>query len=240
MSGMFLRKSAIAAGALAMSLGAGAPALAGGYSAHFSYYSGYHGPSHYGYGHHYGYSRRHYGHHRSYGHYHHGGGNAAAIALGVIGGAIIINELAESRARERAYDRAYEERYVRYDPYARRAAPLRYDPPDYEDDYYAPEDLGPRDGALGEDDIDRRLEGGPAPIRISALDAYETCTDHARRALSAQGYVLAAPAEPETAENLGDAWKLTATVLAEDRRGGWSRAMYCEADEGRVYLLELI
>ncbi len=233
MLGEILRKSAIAVSVAVMTLSAGAPAFAGGFQGNFRYHVGYGGHGNYGYGHH---------QYRARQHHTHGGGKAAAIVLGVIGGAIIMNELAEENARQRAYERAYEERYVRYDPYARRAAPLpeRYETPRYDEDFGAG-DLGPQNGNLGEDAIERQLDGGPEPIRISVAAAYETCTRHARRALSARGFVLAAPAYPETAEDLGDTWKMTATVLAEDRDGGsWSRAMYCEADEGRVYLLELI
>jgi len=215
-----IRKSALCAAALA--LGAGGPAFAGGYYGHVGYHHGYYGKHHYGH-------RGHYRHR----HHHHGGGKAAAIALGVIGGAIILNEIAEDNARRR-YE---EERYARYDRYSRRAAPYpeRYDGP-----AEAP-DAGPEDGNLSDGDLEKRLDGGPAPIRVSVASAYEACTDHARVALGRRGYVLSAPAAPETAEDLGTGWKMTATVLAENRRGDrWSRAMYCEADEGRVFLLELI
>lgn len=202
-------KTALAAAAASLALGAGGPALAGGYYyGHAGYYSGHH-------------------HHRHFHGHHHGGGKAAAIALGVIGGVIILDELAESRARDRYYrDRYYEERYrTRATPYY----PARsYDP-------------GPEDGDLSDDGLDARLDGGPEPIRVSVDAAYAACTRHARAALSNRGFILAAPSAPDTADDIGDAWKMTATVLAEDQRGGsWSRAMYCEADEDRVYLLELI
>lgn len=213
------RKAILTAAAAAFALGAGAPVMAGGGYYYGHGYYGHHGKHHYR------------GHHRR--HHHGGGGKAAAIALGVIGGAIIINELAESRARDQYYrDRYYDTRYPA------RAAPY-YPERDYlpERDY----DYGPEDGSLSGDDLDSRLDGGPAPIHVSVDAAYHACTRHARAALANRGFVLAAPAAPETAEDAGGAWKMTATVLAEDRRGGsWSRAMYCEADESRVYLLELI
>lgn len=219
------RKIMLTAAAAALALGAGAPAMAGG-----GYYYGHGYHKHYGKHHYRGHYRRHH-HHRHHG----GGGKAAAIALGVIGGAIIINELAESRARDRYYrDRYYDARY--------RARPAPYYPerdylPERDDDY----DAGPEDGSLSGSDLDSRLDGGPEPIRISVDAAYDACTRHARAALANRGFVLAAPAAPETAEDAGGAWKMTATVLAEDSYGGsWSRAMYCEADESRVYLLELI
>ena len=216
---------ALAAAAAFLALGAGAPAKAGGghYYGHVGYYHGYYGKPYYG-------GHRHYHHH--YHRRHHrggGGGKAAAIALGVIGGAILINEVAESRARERYY----RDRYHR-DRYAARATATPY----YPARTYDP---GPTDGNLSDDTLEGRLDGGPEPIRSSIETAYKACTRHARAALADRGFVLAAPSAPETADDIGGAWKMTATVLAEDRRGeSWSRAMYCEADDNRVYLLELI
>lgn len=215
---------ALAAAAVFLALGAGAPAKAGGghYYGHAGYYHGYYGKPYYG-------GHRHY--HRHYHRRHHrgGGGEAAAIALGVIGGAILINEVAESRARERYYRHRYHrERYA-----ARTTATPYYPTQTY--------DPGPADGNLSDDALEGRLDGGPEPIRISIEDAYRACTRHARAALADRGFILAAPSAPETADDMGGAWKMTATVLAEDRRGqSWSRAMYCEADDNRVYLLELI
>lgn len=215
---------ALAAAAAFLALGAGASAKAGGghYYGHVGYYHGYYGKPYYG------------GHRHYHGHYHRrhhrgGGGKAAAIALGVIGGAILINEVAESRARERYYrDRYHRERYA-----ARATATPYYPARTY--------DPGPTDGNLSDDTLEGRLDGGPEPIRISIEAAYKACTRHARAALADRGFILAAPSAPETADDMGGAWKMTATVLAEDRRGeSWSRAMYCEADDNRVYLLELI
>lgn len=238
------RKLMLAAAASATALGVAAPAAAGGYYGHVGYSNHYYG-NHYrhnGYYGHRGYRRGHHG----------GGGKAAAIALGVIGGAIILNEVAENRAEQRAYEARYADRYDRYDRYARRAQPA-YDRDAFERGYEegysegraadieggAPRDLsnGPsRKGAL-----DDRLDGGPEPIRFSAAEAYQTCMTHARAALGDRGFLLAAPPTPETAEDTGGAWKMTATVSAQNPAGeSWSRAMYCEADETRVYLLELI
>lgn len=220
------RKFLLCAAAAAIALGAAAPAYAGGGHRH---------------------------HHRHHHHHGGGGGKAAAIALGVVGGAIILNELAEDRARDRYYDdryragRAYDDGYAdgRYD--ARRYSET-YDDYGYEDDGYY--DDGLRDGF----DDGGELLGGPAdpayapPPRVSEAPryasspsfAYQACLDHARRALGERGFVVAAPYQPDTADNLGGAWRLTATVRA--RRGGesWSRAMSCEADGARVYRLELI
>lgn len=224
----FSKKLALSAAAVALAFSA-MPAMAGG-SVHVGYYSGggYYYPagySHHGHYRHHGYYR---GHHRYRGHHHHGGGKGAAIALGVIGGVIILNELAEERAareRERAY---YEARYYdRYDPYARRAAPYP------EDRAYDP---GPQDGNLS----DEELDGGPGPIRISPEAAFDACISHARSALAERGFVLSAPYEPDTAEDLGGSWKMTANVMAQRGGESWTRALYCEADDNRVYLLELI
>ncbi len=242
------RKLVLAAAASAAALGIGLPAAAGGYYGHVGYSSHYYGGHyrHYGHRHYYG----HRGHYRR--HHHGGGGKAAAIALGVIGGAIILNEVAESRARERAYEARYYDRYDRYDRYARRAQPT-YDREafkrGYEEGYSegrakslengAPQDL--RNGDVLDDELDARLDGGPEPIRFSAAEAYQTCMTHARSALGQRGFMLAAPPAPATAEDTGGAWKMTATVSAQNPAGeSWSRAMYCEADESRVYLLELI
>ena len=226
------RKLSLCAAATAIVLGAGAPALAGGgyYGGYYGHHGGYYSA---GYGGHYGYRGHHRGHRR--GHHGHGGGKGALIALGVIGGAIILNEAAESRARERAYEARVENRYNRYDRYSRRATPAynaSYDIGEY--------DAGPDDGNLSDNGLEPRLDGGPEPIRVSYANAYQACTKHARAALGNRGFVLAAPAKPDTAEDVGGAWKMTATVTAQKGDDSWSRAMYCEADDSRVYLLELI
>ena len=253
------RKLLIAAAALAAAgFGVTTPAAAGkyghGYYGH-GYHGGYYGRGYYGRGYRHGY-RRGYHHHRRKG----GGGKAAAIALGVIGGAIILNELAESKAERRAYEDRYYDR--RYDRYSTRAAPS-YDRGAFERGYRegleagrataAPRDL--RDGDFDDDLEDRldgaggegfqdnvfRNDGGPEPIRFSAAEAYQACMTHARAALSERGYILAGPHVPDTAEDVGGAWKMTANVSAQNRTGdSWNRAMYCEADASRVYLLELI
>jgi len=234
------RKLTLSAAATALMLGAGASAMAGGY-----YGGGYYGNGYYNagyYGHHGGYYSGGYGGHHGHHHGHHGhhggGGKAAAIAFGVIGGAIILNELAEERARDRYYEDRYYRRQARYDRYARRAAPYPREDREYfpeRDDQAAPADS----------DLDRRLEGGradggPEPIRLSYGKAYDACLQHARNALGNRGFILSAPYKPETAEDLGGSWKMTATVIAQKGSEDWSRAMYCEADDSRVYLLELI
>ncbi|MEM9618664.1 MAG: hypothetical protein AAF936_11945 [Pseudomonadota bacterium] len=241
----FIRKCAMAGAAAATVLGAGAPAAAGGGFVSYGYYGpAYYGGVHYAGYRNFGYGRpyRRFHHRRHYRRHHRGGGNGAAIALGVIGGAIILNELAEDRARRRVYEDRYYRRYDNrrpgdyYDPYESRAEPL--------DNGYAGEETLPAEsyGGAGEDaDLDRRLDGGPEPIRLSYGNAYDTCVVHARQALADRDFVLAAPDRPDTADDIGGAWKMTANVTAQNRQGEqWTRAMYCEADERRVYLLELI
>jgi hypothetical protein len=215
-----VRKLSLTAAAAALVLGAASPAFAGGY-------------------------RGYYGGHR---HHHHGhGGKGAAIALGVIGGAIILNELSESRARDRYYeDRYYAERartrayYDGYEEgrYDERRYDDRYDEGAYSSggDYY-------EDGAY---EGDYGLEGGSAPapvrepVRISSGAAYQTCLDHARRALGERGFVVTAPYRPDTVEDRGQALLMTATVTAQRGPDRWARAMSCEASEYRVYRMELI
>lgn len=235
------KKLVLAAAALFLSVGAGTSNAAAG-----GYYGGYYG--YHGYYKHRPYYK-HRRHHRRYGRYRHhrGGGEAAAIALGVIGGAIILNELAENRARQRAYD-------ARYYPYR---TPYRggygegysrgFDR-GFDEGFDRGQDAGPArpletplTRPSGGDDLDAVLDGGPNEAgRISVAEAYQTCLRRVRSALSERGFIVSAPFEPDTAEDIGGAWKMTATVLAQRGADDESRAMYCEADETRVYLVELI
>lgn len=231
------------AGASVFALGAPTPAQAGGYG-----YYGYHGGYKHGY-----YGRRHYRHHRRHYRRHHGGGGkAAAIALGVIGGAIILNEYADSRARQRAYD----ERYYRSRPYRGgyygdgygRGYDQGYDR-GYDQGYDRGRADAPSSRPLetlptepsGGDDLDAVLDGAPNEAgRISVAEAYQTCLRRVRSAMSERGFIVSAPYKPETADDLGGAWKMTATVMTQRGAEDWSRAMVCEADESRVYMVELI
>ncbi|MEM8770248.1 MAG: hypothetical protein AAGD92_01240 [Pseudomonadota bacterium] len=308
------RKWILSALVLAGVIGFSLPASAGGrygHGVHGSYYGGYYGGGFTRVGYRHGFrgrgfrgGRAFYGRgfrHRRFRHgrYHRrgGAGRAAAIGLGVVGGAIILNELAENRSRRRIYDDYYYDRRYRArafsqgdqdafqrgfeEGYARgRTGALADGSLDSEAESEAfqrgfeeglargrqggADDFAPDDGVrapdaapstpvdeFGLDDLDsqldgarierRRNDGGPAPIRIAAGDAYRTCTQHARTALGDRGFILAAPASPETAEDVGRGWKMTATVSAQNQAGeSWSRAMYCEADADRVYMLELI
>lgn len=221
-----------------------APAQANGYA----FGHGVYGPGYYNAGFRHG---RYYHGRRGFrrGHYRgqRGGGEVAAIALGVIGGAIIINEIAEDRRRDRYHeDMRYRRRVSSFDDryddgfddgYERgRAAAESAD--NSPSDNSAPLD-GVRRGSF-DSDIESQLDGGPEPIRISYDTAYQTCIQHARNALGNRGFVLSAPFRPDTAEEAGVAWKMTATVNAERGGESWSRAMYCEASENRVFMLELI
>lgn len=249
------RKLLLAAAASALALGVSAPAAAGGY-VKAGYHSGYYGGGYYAAGHryyghrHYRHGYRHHGHHRYHRRHHHhgGGGKAAAIALGVIGGAIILNEIAEDRERDRyARGRYYEGYYdgrrdARADAYyERRAYDDRYYEDDrayddYDDDY----ESDGRDDAY-DDELDGRLEGGAdEPIYVSVDAAYDACLRHARSALAERGFIVSAPYRPETAEDRGGAWLMTATVTAQRGPDRWSRAMSCEASDTRVYRMELI
>lgn len=173
-----------------------------------------------------------------------GGGKGAAIALGVIGGAILLSEAARADERRRYSERRYEDRYRdRYDSY-------RGDGGSFERGYEeglrrGREESGNTAAGGREPQLEgagtRSIDGGPEPIRYSAADAFRTCTKHARRALSDRGFILSAPASPETAEDQGGAWIMTANVQAANNRGeSWNRALVCEADADRVYRLELI
>ncbi len=226
------KKLILCAAAAATTLGVGTSAFARGYyGGHHGYYGGHYSGYGYGYGGHHG--RRHHG----------GGGKAAAIALGVIGGAIIVNELAESKSRRRAYEDRYDRRYDRYSRRAVRTYDTGAFERGYEEGYARGRDADGAAPADGDLDVQRegRADGGPQPIRLTYDNAYKTCTKHARAALGNRGFVLAAPNRPDTAEDLGGSWKMTANVTAQNQNGeSWTRAMYCEADDSRVYLLELI
>ncbi len=233
------RKILLSAAAAVLVISAGSSAFA----------RGYHGHGH--------------GHHR-----HGGGGKGAAIALGVIGGVIILNELSESRARERAYDdryygarapvRTYDDRYYndrryddryedRYEDDAYYGADDDYD--DYADDDYDYDDDEAYDGSglAGGGPVDRRPAyeapgaGYDRALQpISSAAAYRICLDHARRALGERGFVVAAPYRPDTVEDRGAALLMTATVRAQRGGESWARAMSCEASESRVFRMELI
>lgn len=236
----YLTVAAIAVGA-AFALGAPTPAHAGGNGYYGGYYGGYHGGYKHGY-----YGRRHHRHHRR--HYRRGGGgDAALIALGVIGGAIILNEYADSRARQRAYDERYYRARRPYNGGYYESRRPYYD--DYDRSYDSGRAYAPSERPLetapttpsGGDELDTVLDGGANEAgRISVAEAYQACLRRVRTALSERGFIVSAPYEPETADDLGGSWKMTATLMTQRGAEDTSRAMYCEADAERVYLVELI
>ncbi|WDI32555.1 hypothetical protein PUV54_05020 [Hyphococcus flavus] len=232
------RKIMIGAAAAALSLGIGAPAMAyGGSHVSVHYSSGYYGGGYHAAGYKSYRHRGHYRHGRRH-HRHGGGGKAAAIALGVIGGAIILNELSEDRERARySRDRYYDGYYDgRRDAGAADYYDRAYDDR-YEDEYDYEE--APHEGEY-DDGLDDRLDGAAAPARISVDAAYQVCLDHARSALAERGFVVTAPYRPASIEDRGGALLMTANVSAQRGRESWSRAMSCEASDTRVYRLELI
>jgi len=230
MAATITKKAILSATAAAVVFGLTAPAFAGGRYHHRGH--NYHGHYH--------------------GHYYGHGGRGAAIALGVIGGAIILNEISQDRARDRYYeDRYYDEAYRRrayQDGYAdgrsdeRRDGDARSYDDDFGDDDGGPYDEGAYDDGLAGGPEDAAGEpydrGGLQPI--SARAAYQTCLDHARRALGERGFTVSAPYRPDTIEDRGGALLMTATVTAQRGPDHWSRAMSCEANEAKVYRLELI
>jgi len=246
------RRLLLCLAASATTLGVSAPAFAGGSYFSAGYGSGYYGgggfhsssfKGHRGFRGHRSF-RGHRGYHRGHGRRHGGGGKGAVIALGVIGGAILLSEAARADerrgyARERYYDRRdrYDRRRYRSRNSNRTILRERDNEGVTGDEGGRSDDL---DSALEGGRVDRN-DGGPAPISISYRGAYATCMTHARKALGDRGFILAAPDRPETAEDAGGAWRITATVSAQNQKGeSWNRAMYCEATEDRVFLLELI
>lgn len=256
----------------ATAVGAGATASAGGYYGGFGGYYG-HGGGFYA-AHHRGFRggyRR--GYHRGY--RHRRGANGAAIALGVIGGAIILSEAARASERRRyeeerryrdyyddRYDRYRQRRYDRYDEYDRWDG-RQYDRDENErewrrydfdrDDERVFEEEAPASGATRDDrpvrpsdDIDDILEGGPdddqdRPPVIVADRAFAACMRHAAGALGDQGLRLYGPDRPDTAEDRGETYRVTARVTARNARGErWRRDLVCDATGTRVYRLELI
>lgn len=233
MAKLSLRKSILVATAAAMAVGAAAPASAGG-----RYHGGHYA---YGGGHHYG--KHHYAKHRGgyyYGsrHYRHrhgghlSGGEAALLALGIVGGVVLI-------------DRALERDRYASDPYY-SAPPPR--------DYYRRDDRAPQiyrdDGYDGRYDDsysdDGELLGGEdygySEQRYNYGAAYNDCKAETRQAATDAGVIVSLPAKPDRIIEIDDgaAVRFTANYVASDRGGEYRRTMVCEADEGGVRFLELV
>lgn len=221
------------------------PASAGGRGHYGAYGRGHYVGGYYRYDHYRSpyYGNRYYG----YRHRHRGlsGGEAALIAAGIIGGAILI-------------DRAFDDRRDRYDPYEddRRYRRSRgafddgayYRRDDRSDDDSRVRDDGRASSARFEDDDadEARLAGGRVvaqsrPLTASLQAAWRGCVAETRGAAGAGGMIVAAPSEPERIENFADGGaRMTARFRAENRRGeSFVREIACEADETGVAFLEV-
>ena len=266
----FFKAGLFAIAAFATALGVSVPAFAGGgyghgvrahhgggyaYRGSRGYHRNYYRPGrHYRGGRHFRggryYGRRHY--RGRYGRYRRGGGGrGAAIALGVIGGAIILNEVLEEDRRRSAHDNR---RYRDYDPrrddyYYRRGeerAPAiddeTFDDRDFEDGRLEREALTPSPSdPVERDDLDDDLLGGEEDIGFSVQTAFNECSDEARAAARRDGQLIAMPARPTDVEALGGGVvRMTADLTAQDQRGGqFLRRLTCEADARRITFLQL-
>ena len=225
-----LKKSLLSAATAAMVLGAAAPAFADGgrrhgnhgyYGGgqHHKYYGRHRAPRHY-------YGSRHYRGHRG----HLSGAEAAFIALGIVGGVVLID-----RALEREQNRyAYEPRYA---PAPRDSYYRRDDLPLYDDEELDGEFYDDRD--LDDSDLDGAgYQGG----RYNYGAAYNDCKAETREAARDSGVIVSLPAKPQRIQPIdgGAAVRFTADYLAQDGRGEWRRTMVCEADGSGVRYLELV
>ena len=235
------------------------PALAGGghYYGHGRHFDrgfhggyGYYGPRYYG--------PRHYGHGRYGRGYYRGrgglsGGEAALIAVGIIGGAILIDRALDDR-RDRYDDRYYDDRRYRdrdYDDRRRAGA--------FDDEYYYQRDSRPYEfeddvRSARRDDFDQdraftveepELLGAGPPLgsvdRIAVNAAFRECVAETRGAAGAGGLTVAMPGAPTDIETLADgSVRMVAQFRASNARGQeWTRRFVCEADERGVRFLQV-
>lgn len=228
------------------------PALAGGgayYGYGGAYERGYYGGHSYYGGRHY--SPRYYGHGR-YGRHYRGrgglsGGEAALIAVGIIGGAILIDRALDDR-RDRYDDHYDDDRRYRDD--RRRAGAFdddyyyQRDQRPYEDDYRSGRGADyPRDDvfAAGEPKL---LGGDPrsgSADRVAVNAAFRECVAETRGAAGAGGMQVAMPGAPTNVETLADgSVRMIAQFRASNARGEqWTRRFVCEADERGVRFLQV-
>ncbi|MBI1365564.1 MAG: hypothetical protein GC153_06355 [Alphaproteobacteria bacterium] len=232
------KKSLMSAAAAAMAVGAVAPASAGGYYGPGRYAHGPHGyPGHYRpYGHHprYYYGSRYYRHHHGL-----SGGEAALLAVGILGGIVLIDRALEAdRANAAAYYGGA------YPPPAYRGG---YAPP-RDDFYYRRDDRDPPPAVYGDDDdLDGRLLGGDERGARGGYNygaAYNDCKAETRQAATDGGLIVSLPAKPQriTPIDNGAAVRFEADFVASNLRGQSGdirRTMVCEADAGGVRFLEL-
>ena len=182
--------------------------------------------------------------------YRRGGGDAALIALGVIGGAIILNEvIEEDRRRDVESDRRYrdEGRYRRYDPNYDRYYYQRGYSQASADDFRGDEPSstaqqsergGLEDELLGGEAIDNNRAGD---VGFSVQAAYAECAHEARDAASRNRQFIVLPGEPTIVEPVGsDMVRMTARLTAQDQRGRqFLSTLTCEADAERITFLQL-
>ncbi len=243
----------LVAAAAALALGGAQPAFAKGKGGHHGgRHGGHHASGHGGHNGHHS-SRRHGGHGRhhgghgnrhhsgssyygggyGYGYSHHGhGGDAALIALGVVGGLILIDSAIDGSRRD-SYNSSYGN-----SSYGNQG----YGSPRPSSEYYYRQSSP---AAENSDDIELALEGGDAPYSAdypSEQRAFNACTKRARASLKDRGLMVATPAVPNSARQTGDGvWRFEADFTTQDRDGGqWLRVMTCEANNDGIRLLELI
>lgn len=229
-----LKKSLLAAAAAAMAVGTVAPASAGGrhHGGHYAYGGGHHYSNHHG-GYYYG--SRHY----RRGHGHLSGGEAALLALGIVGGVVLIDRALE-RDRYASSDRYYSSPPPR--DYYRRddRAPQIYRDDDYRGDGYGDDDSYRDDGEL----LGAGDGGGVSySANYNYGAAYNDCKAETREAGRDAGVIVSLPAKPDRIIEVDDgaAVRFTAQYVASDSRGGeFRRTMVCEADETGVRFLELV
>ncbi len=236
LSGAVLSTPAFAGGGSYYGYGGG---YAGGYYGGHSYYGGRH------------YSPRYYGHGR-YGRHYRGrgglsGGEAALIAVGIIGGAILIDRALDDR-RDRYDDRYYDDRRYRDD--RRRAGAFdddyyyQRDQRPYEDDFRSARGADyPRDDVFGAGEPEL-LGGGRASgsaSRVAVNAAFRECVAETRGAAGAGGMQVAMPGAPTNVETLADgSVRMIAQFRASNARGEqWTRRFVCEADERGVRFLQV-
>lgn len=223
------KKVLLASAAVALAMGGVQPAFAhGGHYRHHGHHGHHYSHSYYG---------GHYRHHGYYGYrHHHHGGDAALIALGVVGGLVLLDSALESSR----YSGGYYAPSYGYSSYGYSGGYSRYAPPPRPSrDYYYRQSPPPAPAAP-ESERDSDLQG--APSSYASDRAFDECASRARDALSDRGLMVASPAGPSSVKEVGDgAWRFKADFTTQDRRGGQLlRTMTCEADESGVRLLELI
>ncbi|MFN3959811.1 MAG: hypothetical protein ACK4NP_07855 [Parvularculaceae bacterium] len=215
------------------------------------YYGGYdyYAPRYAGHGYYGG--GRHWRHHRGRGGL--SGGEAALIAVGIIGGAILIDRALDDR-RDRYDDRYNDDRRYRdrdYDDRRRAGA--------FDDEYYYQRDSRPyeyddetrnarrddfsRDDTFGAGEPEL-LGGEPrsgSVDRVAVNAAFRECVAETRGAAGAGGLTVAMPGAPTDIETLADgSVRMVAQFRASNGRGEeWSRRFVCEADERGVRFLQV-